>query len=242
MVGLQRAGQLDGLGGGEALVDVDHELGVVAEALAQVGENVHHVADVLLGVDVVAGERACGLFGLVDVALLEIAEEQADVLLAGGERFFHNVAQLLERAAADGAEYARAGTALAAQQAVDGQARDLALDVPQRHVDAGDGVVEHGAVAPVGGAVEHLPGVLDVVHVAADHRGAEVFVNGGLDRQNALGEGGAAEAVEAGFGGFYLDHEQVAAAGGGKEGLYVAHSNAHRTGSFVCFLPEWGLL
>ncbi len=39
--------------------------------------------------------------------------------------------------------------ALAAEQLVDGHAGSLPLDVPQGHVDAGDGVVENGPIPPV---------------------------------------------------------------------------------------------
>ena len=48
-----------------------------------------------------------------------------------------------------------------------GMLADFALDVPQRHVDAADGVVQHRAVAPVGVDVHHVPQVFDVGRVAA---------------------------------------------------------------------------
>ena len=57
--------------------------------------------------------------------------------------------------------------ALAAQQVVDRHAGQLALDVPQRLVDARDRVVEHRAVAPVAVDHAHLPDFLDATHVPA---------------------------------------------------------------------------
>ena len=67
---------------------------------------------------------------------------------------------------------------LAAEQVVDRHPRHLALDVPQGLVDAADGVVEDGAVAPVGGHVAGLPYVLDFGRVLADEAGFQVIVDG----------------------------------------------------------------
>ena len=71
----------------------------------------------------------------------------------------------------------------------------LGLDVPQRDVDAADGIVQHRAVAPV--AVDHHQAeqFLDAASVAAKQQRLEVL----LDRRGhgmvALREGSAAKAV-----------------------------------------------
>ena len=65
----------------------------------------------------------------------------------------------------------------------------LALDVPQGHVDAGDGVVQHRAVAPVAVDHRHLKGLFDPRDVAADDERLEVMLDGRVYRVEALGEG-----------------------------------------------------
>ncbi len=56
------------------------------------------------------------------------------------------------------------------EQLVDGEAGDLALDVPQRHVDRGDRRHRHRAPPPIGAAVQELPGVLDARLVGPDQQ------------------------------------------------------------------------
>ena len=73
----------------------------------------------------------------------------------------------------------------------------LALDVPERHVDAAHRVEQHRAVPPVRADVRRLPDVLDLVDVAADQERLQVLVDGRLHHAGALGERGTAQAVEA---------------------------------------------
>lgn len=86
---------------------------------------------------------------------------------------------------------------LAAEQVVDGHAGNLALDIPESLVDAGERVVEHGAGAPVGADEGGVPDVLDLAGAAPDQEGRQVLVYGERDGARALGEGGAADAGEA---------------------------------------------
>ena len=88
----------------------------------------------------------------------------------------------------------------AAEQLVDGHPGPLAFDVPQGLVDPGDGVVQHRTVAPVAVHHHHPPQLLDPVDVASDEEGCNVAFEGGLHSEDALGEGGAAHAVEPWFG------------------------------------------
>ena len=95
-------------------------------------------------------------------------------------------------------------TGAAAQQVVHRHVRHLALDVPQRLVDAAQGVSKDGAVAPVGTDVGRLPDVLNVGDAAADEKRAEVVIDRRLDGERLPVVRGAAEAVEAGLGGLDL--------------------------------------
>jgi hypothetical protein len=96
-----------------------------------------------------------------------------------------------------------------AQQLVDGQAGELALDVPQRGVDRGDRRHGHRPPTPVGALVQVLPDVLDLVGVAADQAGDDVVGQIGLDRQLAAVQRGVADAVHA-FVGDDLQGDEVA--------------------------------
>ena len=97
---------------------------------------------------------------------------------------------------------------LAAEQVIHGHAGHLALDVPEGLVHAGDGVVEHGAVAPIGADHAHLPDVLDAGDVLADEQGLHVIRHRMGNGHPPLGVGGAADAVQAGLRGDHLDDNE----------------------------------
>ena len=86
---------------------------------------------------------------------------------------------------------------LAPEELVHGHPGLSPLDVPQRHVDAADRVVEDGPVPPVRARVEGLPGVLDAVRGLADEEGLEVAIDRGRHEVGPLRERGAAVAVQA---------------------------------------------
>ena len=106
----------------------------------------------------------------------------------------------------------QAGARGAAEQLVERQPGDLALDVPERHVDRGDRRHRHRPAAPVGAAVEVLPGVLDAVRVAVDQQRHDVLAQVGGDRQLAPVEGRVAEPGDAVIG-RQLERDEVAASG-----------------------------
>jgi hypothetical protein len=87
--------------------------------------------------------------------------------------------------------------ALAPGELIDGHAGLAALDVPQRLVDAADGVVQHRTVLPVRTVVARLPDVFDAVGGLAEQKGFEVLLDCGFHKVGALGESRAAIPVEA---------------------------------------------
>jgi hypothetical protein len=96
----------------------------------------------------------------------------------------------------------RGHAAAAAEEVIEGHPGQLALDVPEGHVDAGHSVVQHRAAAPVGADRQHRPDVLDIVYRAADDLRLQVFLDGGDHRQRALGERGTPQPIESWFVGF----------------------------------------
>ena len=89
------------------------------------------------------------------------------------------------------------GACFAAQQLVQGHICQLALDIPQRHVDACHGVVQHRAVAPVGIDHHQVPQVFNIVGIASDKDGLEVILHRAFHRQRPLLEGGTAHTINA---------------------------------------------
>jgi hypothetical protein len=75
----------------------------------------------------------------------------------------------------------RAVAAGAAEELVDGQPGRLPLEIPQRHVDGGDGRHRDRPAPPIGAAVEELPDVLDPVRIAADQAGDDMVLEIGGD-------------------------------------------------------------
>ncbi len=71
----------------------------------------------------------------------------------------------------------------------------------------------------------HLPDFFNPVNVPAHQKGFEVFFEGGVNGMNALGEGGASQAIQAGFGGNDLDDDQPGMAGLGQNSLDILNFN-----------------
>ena len=103
----------------------------------------------------------------------------------------------------------RGHAALATEELIDRHTRALALDVPQRHVDAAQRVVEHRPAAPVRRHVRRLVDVLDVVGVAADEERLEVLLDRGHDRQRPLRKRRAAQPVQSWLARLDLDDDQA---------------------------------
>src|SRR3954469_15087208 len=71
-----------------------------------------------------------------------------------GVPLFHETSRLicdLDRLTPRGMDIdGRGGPAATTEQVVDGHPSQFSLDVPERHVDAGDGIVQHWPTPPVG--------------------------------------------------------------------------------------------
>ena len=65
--------------------------------------------------------------------------------------------------------------------------------------------------------------------IAADQQRLEVVLDRGVHRQQPLGEGGAAEAVQARLGGLDLDHRQADARGRREDAFHI--SDLHGDGA-----------
>src|ERR1700722_10053398 len=113
-------------------------------------------------------------------------------------------------------------TGLAAEQLINGHIGTFTFYVPKGLVEPAECVVEDGSVAPVGAHEEGLPEVFYVVYVFADAEIGHIVVDGGHDDFGALGESGAAQAIETGLGGLYFHDDQVGALGCGADGFYGA--------------------
>ncbi len=119
------------------------------------------------------------------------------------------VADLLNVPAVHVAVHRDALPDLPAEELVEGHVGQLALDVPEGHVHAGDGVVFDGPVAPVGVLVHQLPKLLDVLRVPPHQERLQVLLHQMPDRQVAVGKGGAPQAIQPRLVGLDLDGHKV---------------------------------
>ena len=98
-------------------------------------------------------------------------------------------AELVQRGTAGVAVDHHALPGRAAQQLVHRETSQLALNVPQRNVDGGDGGHRHRATTPVGAFVQVLPGVFDPAGVPADQQRTDMITKVGSHRQFAAVQG-----------------------------------------------------
>jgi len=203
------------------VVDVVQQVNIVAQGFARRFKKLRHHAHIGLGVPQVLG-RQVGVGRLVEHLVLgdtigagqaRYTALQADRLVALGLVVEGHIDRILDRDAV-GVAVDHDGLARgAAQKLVKRQAGHLGLDVPQRHIDGGDGRHGHRAAPPVGALVEILPDVLDLVGVAADKAGNDVVGEIAGDGQFAAVERGVADAVDA-LVGLDLQGDEVAARAG----------------------------
>src|SRR5207253_3115661 len=65
----------------------------------------------------------------------------------------------------------------AAEKLVDRHVGPFAKDVPQGHIDAAEGVAEHGAVAPIGADEPRLKNVFNLERILAQKKRLQVFID-----------------------------------------------------------------
>ena len=121
--------------------------------------------------------------------------------------------------------------ALAPQQLVERHARQLGLDIPQRHVDRRDRAHRHRAAPPIGAAIEILPDVLGIARVHAKQAGDDVVFQIGHNRLLAPVQRRIADAVNPLVGLDLQRHEIAPRAGDDDAGGGDLHS--------VEFLAIW---
>ena len=208
-------GELNGLAGRDPLVDVVQQFDLVAQLLADLMQHGNGAADVSAGLVHRVGVQRLYLGSVRAPAPARAVGRHAghahlepDVAVALRHGLLRAVHDLRHFAPADAGVAGGRFAALPAQQLIDGHPRLASLDVPERLVDAADGVVQHRAVAPVGAVVAGLPGVVDPVGRLADQERLQVFLDGGNHQVGPLRERGAPVAVQSGLIGGDLDHDQ----------------------------------
>ena len=170
IIRLERLEQADGHRGTHAAVEVDRDIDLLADALTHRGEALNDLVDHFHVVDG-PDRRDDGIFHNGEA----VGETLVRYLQHVGYREVAGVAGRLEVAV-----HAHLVAVSAAEHFKDRHVIVLALDVPERHFDAGDGGAEDGAAAVEGAAVHTLPEVLYLQRVCADEHGSEL-IDGGLD-------------------------------------------------------------
>ena len=227
----------DSLGGVDALMHIVHKVDVEAFLGTDAVKQLQGVAHVLFAVQIDAGlcTLCRPLRGRAKAAAAVAAALAADVLYTDGTVFFNVLADLVHIGTVYMAVHRHTGAHLAAKQVVHRHVGHLALDVPQGHVHAGDGIVDDGAAAPVGVLVHQLPQVGDVAHILADEQRTQIGLNEMLHGQVAVSEGGTAQTVQARLAGLHLHHHQIDALGGGADHFNIAYGRGHdRVPPFLC--------
>ena len=148
--------------------------------------------------------------------------------------FFSSAAHVVGAVAADPAVHAHVVAAGTAHELVDRGVEELALDVPQGLINAGNGAHQHAAAAVETGAVQHSGKVLNAHGVLADEVGLHL-----LD----TGQNGGAVAFQhrlAPAGQALVGHD-LNKAPAGTDGIGVDFNDLHGKSSFLlyCRRLQW---
>jgi hypothetical protein len=234
-------GEFDGLVGAVPLVHVMEETDLVAELSARLFEELEAAAHgvgrfeqrlVVQRLEAGRGVAALGTIaghaGQADLDA-DVAETLLHVLPGAGD----GVSDLGTVGVGVGIDSL---AHFAACELIDGHAGLAALNVPERLIDTADGIVEDRSVLPVGAVVAGLPDVLDTVCGLTEQEWLEVSFDGRLDEIGALGEGGAAVAVEAVLIGGDLDDGEADAFGRALDDADVLDAWSGHTSGCACRL------
>ena len=92
-----------------------------------------------------------------------------------------------------------ASAAAAAEQLIQRQAGNLALEVPKGGIDRGDGAHRNRTATPVRPTVQVLPDVLDSMRIPPHEARDDVILKVGHDGQFAAIQSGIANSIESGI-------------------------------------------
>ena len=157
-----------GGGRGRAAVEIHHDLDLLAHGLAQ---RLHQLGDMI---DAAQRRRVMRIGNEHDlegaVALVDDLEGLVDQRLG-----LHGLIDGAHVAEAEMGIDRHAIAGLAAEEPPDRHAQILAQDVPERHLDAGDGRGADDPHAPEAMLVHHAIGLLDVAGIAADEKRRQIL-------------------------------------------------------------------
>jgi len=208
--GFDRLGERGRLARQEAVVHIVKDVQIGAEPgadLGQIAGHVAHVAARVPGFDLGTDAAEIGYVMLARALLLRHGVARR---WHGGDAALHPHSLVTQRdvmrdrvhqvfkvgPGGMGVDH-RAVAALAAEQLVERHVRQLALDIPQRHVDGADGGHGDRATPEIGAAVEELPDVFAAAWVHADQVGHDVVAEIGCRQGLSVFERRVAEAVDA---------------------------------------------
>ena len=193
-------------------VEVDGDAEILAAAFPDGGHAFQN------GVHLVVGVDHLQLFGGVHL----------DGGKAGILALQSSSAHVVGAVAADPAVHAHVVAAGTAHELVDRGVEELALDIPQGLINAGNGAHQHAAAAVEPGAVQHSGKVLNAHGVLADEVGLHL-----LD----TGQNGGAVAFQHGFApaGQALVGHDLNKAPAGTDGIGVDFNDLHGKSSFLLY-------
>ena len=110
---------------------------------------------------------------------------------------------------------------LASEQLIERHIGQLALDIPERHIDTGNGVIFDWTVTPIGILVHQLPELFNGLRVAPEQQRLEILFKKAFDGQMTISKSRAAQAVQAILIGFNLDDDKIDAFRRGQDNFHI---------------------
>ena len=232
-VRLECFGQLNRIDRRDALVHVMQELDVLPEARAEVLEEPRN--------DPAIGTRI-PVLALPKITVHTIGRLTRDSHLAADEPKATGCARtrlllhLLEvspcRVHIDGKRHPTAAT----EKLIERHPCTFPFDIPQRHVDTTERMVEHRTIPEVGTEVGRLPDVFDIIDAPADQVWLEIMLDGSHHRKRPLGERCTAEPIKPWLRGLHFDDHQPNSFRSGTDCSYITDADSR----FSARLPWWG--